>query len=204
MPNAERIVYKQPSEDRRRSPRKVKEQGLENIEQLWGTHQEVIRLYVLGMKEVDIARELDMHLASVGNIVNSNIGRRRILELQGRRDDETIEINDRIKKLRSKAVDMLEGAVDPESPHYLIDLADHHRLRAAESILDRSGHPKMTEHREVRESAYGQSGLDRLKQLAAERGYTRETIDLVPTVESDADEERALNRGTETQAGGRS
>lgn len=161
--------YHLPTQDARRDPARTAAQGITEVEQIWGTQQEVCRLYALGLKEVDIARELGLSPVTVGNVVNSSIGRRRILQLQGGRDRETIEISDRLKQLRSAAVDALASCLQSGDEKVV--------LKAAEGVLNRTGFAPGEQS--AKEDAHmSDAYIEELKLAAAKHGYRTEVIDI--------------------------
>jgi predicted transcriptional regulator len=165
--------YQAPSQDARRSAVKVMEQGLDQINQIWGLQQEIIRLYVLGFKEVDIAAELHINPQTVSNCVNSNVGRARILELQGGRDEDTRRISERLRSLRDGAIDRIAASLESGDERVA--------LRAAETLLDRTGHGKI-DVPSIDESYMSDRHIEDLNRRALERGWRSEAvIDLAPT-----------------------
>jgi predicted transcriptional regulator len=173
--------YRPPVIDQRRSAERTAEQGIEHIEQIWGLSQEIVRLYALGMKEVEIARELGCHPATVSNCVNSKIGRTRILELQGERDQETMRLSTRLKGLRDQAINALERTLDSEDEKVA--------LKAAEAVLNRTGFAPGEQS--AREDAHmNDRHIEELKELAVQRGYRREIIDITASEADEASEEQ--------------
>lgn len=102
------------------------------IEQIWDTHHEIMRLLLIGMKEVDIARHLGVSPVMVSYTKNSAIVQRQMSLLQAARDAKSVDIGAEIKKLLPKAVRVLEECMDSELPNI--------KLSAAKDALDRGGH----------------------------------------------------------------
>jgi len=102
------------------------------IEQMWSVHHEIVRLALMGMKSVDIARQLNISPVTVSYTLNSAVVRRQLDVMRGARDVDAVNIAAEIKKLLPKAVKVLDEVMDGQN--------DALRLRAAQDALDRGGH----------------------------------------------------------------
>ena len=104
------------------------------IERMWDAHHEIVRLLLIGMKQVDIARTLGVSEVMVSYTANSAIVRRQLDQMRAARDADAIDISKRIKALLPKAVEVLEQTMEEGVIPQL-------RLAAAKDVLDRGGHP---------------------------------------------------------------
>jgi hypothetical protein len=104
------------------------------IDHIWNVHHEVKRLALLGMKNVDIARTLNVSDVMVSYTLNSTIVRRELDIMRGARDLDALEVSRSIKQLAPKAVEVLDAMLED-------DVLPQYRLAAARDVLDRSGHP---------------------------------------------------------------
>ena len=141
------------------------------IERMWDAHHEIVRLLLIGMKQVDIARTLGVSEVMVSYTANSAIVRRQLDQMRAARDADAIDISKRIKALLPKAVEVLEQTMEEGVIPQL-------RLAAAKDVLDRGGHPAV---RGLDVKTTGQSYLTRdeiedIKQRAKSIGLT-----VVPT-----------------------
>jgi hypothetical protein len=90
--------------DRRRaSSRKTFE-----VQTLWNSHHEIVRLALLGMKSSDIARHLKVSEAMVSYTLNSEIVKEKLALMRGARDAKTIDIARDILELAPMAVKIYE------------------------------------------------------------------------------------------------
>ena len=104
------------------------------IEEMWDSHHEIVRLLLVGMKHVDIAATLGVSEAMVSYTANSAVVRRQLDVMRAVRDGEAIDISKRIKGLLPRAVEVLEQTMEEGVLPQL-------RLAAAKDVLDRGGHP---------------------------------------------------------------
>ena len=100
------------------------------IETVWSQHQEIMRLLLVGMKSVDIARRLGCTEAMVSYTKNSALVQRQLSIMQGARDAEAVDCAIEIKNRVHKALEVLDDTLD------LVNLPQL-RFKAAEAILDR-------------------------------------------------------------------
>lgn len=103
-----------------------------NVEHLWDQHHEVMRLAVMGMKSVDIARQLGISEAMVSYTLNSPLSKRQLELLRAARDVKAIDVAQRIKELSERAVEVLADIME--------DGSEGARLKASLGMLDRAGH----------------------------------------------------------------
>jgi len=109
-----------------------------SITGLWrdirSTHREIIRLIVLGLKDVEIARATGFTTVSVRSVRNNPLYVDYIEVLQGAKDADVIDINKRIKELQLPALDVLEDMMLDE------ETKDQTRASIAEGLLSKGGH----------------------------------------------------------------
>ena len=103
------------------------------IQELWPVHKEISRRLLLGQKNVDIAKDLNISPVSVSIAKNSHIQQARFAELEARRDDSCIDVAKQIKQLSGIAIGVVEALMS--NPDVKADV----RLRAATDVLDRAG-----------------------------------------------------------------
>ena len=89
-----------------------------------------MRLLLVGMKSVDIAKRLGCTEAMVSYTKNSALVQRQLSIMQGARDAEAVDCAIEIKNRVSKALEVLDDTLD------LVNLPQL-RFKAAEAILDR-------------------------------------------------------------------
>jgi len=73
---------------------------------MWQRSHEVVNLAARGMKQVDIAKLLDITKETVSNILNSELGMQKLSDVRGERDLEAKKVTERIRKLTEKALDV--------------------------------------------------------------------------------------------------
>jgi DNA-binding CsgD family transcriptional regulator len=84
-------------EDRRRVP--VEERKSYDIKQLWQRSHEILYLSLLGLKNTEIAIQLNITEATVSHTINSELGMKKLSEMRRERDEAAMDV--------AKEVDML-------------------------------------------------------------------------------------------------
>ena len=84
-----------------------------DIKQLWQRSHEILGLALGGMKQVDIAKVLDISPVTVSNTLNSTLGKEKLAKMRGERDEEYIGINEKVKELTIRALDVYEELMKP-------------------------------------------------------------------------------------------
>jgi len=140
-------------------PAGVARKEVYNVQKVWGKQDEILRLFAIGIRPVDIATKLGIDKQTVYNLCNSPLGKARIAALQGARDLEFQEVSARIKALQPVALEVAEdfmlGKLGPAEPK--------DRTRAAFELLKMGGHgPVQKVAKSVR---HGLSDADR-KRIA--------------------------------------
>jgi predicted transcriptional regulator len=101
------------------------------IEQMWDVHHEVVRLALIGMKQVDIADHLGVSPVMVSYTLRSPIVKEQLKNMHAARDIDAVDIAQEIKALAPAAVKVLEELMESELPNI--------KLKSAQDILDRAG-----------------------------------------------------------------
>jgi hypothetical protein len=117
-----------------------------NLQKLHAVHREVIRLRASGMTQVDIANELGMTIAFVSLVVNSELGKIAMEELQSRMDEETIEVGVALQRNAKAAEQFLGGIVTGAEQN---GISPALRARVCMDQLDRAGFGKITKNLNV-------------------------------------------------------
>jgi len=98
---------------------------------MWEVHHEVVRLALIGMRQVDIAEHLGVSPVMVSYTLRSPIVREQLKNMSSARDIDAIDISAEIRALAPKAVEVLEELMDNDLPNI--------KLKAAQDVLDRAG-----------------------------------------------------------------
>ena len=94
--------------DKRRSDRA----GTWDIKALWQRSHEIIGMALQGMKQVDIAKALDITPATVSNTLNSSLGKEKLSGMREEKDEEFKKINEEVVKLTEKALNTYHEIFD--------------------------------------------------------------------------------------------
>lgn len=106
------------------------------LKALRARHHEIIRLHILGYKNVDIARVLGVTPVSVSNALNSHEGQAVARLLCAARDGEAVDLSARFAEVAPKAFEFLEDTLDNENAPI------HLRSKIATELLGLAGHVK--------------------------------------------------------------
>ena len=115
---------------RRRLPGKPRKQ---DVKHLWDQHHSILRMLAAGMRAADIARELDVHVATVSNVRNSPLAKEQLGFLHASADIKTIDVMGKIREILPKCLEVLEEVIDNPSA------SDAIRTKNALALLDRGG-----------------------------------------------------------------
>lgn len=111
------------------------------IKQVWQRNHEILRLALLGHKYVDIAATLGISAQTVSNTLNSQLGMEKLSEMRAKRDADSIEVAEEVKKLFPKALEIYEEILHSDSDEISFEL----KLKAANNVLmDLGGHKAPT------------------------------------------------------------
>jgi DNA-binding CsgD family transcriptional regulator len=96
--------------------RRVEPEGRKtyNIQQLWQRTHEIIALTLLGMKEVEVAKSLNIHPQTVSNTINSDLGRKKLSEMREERDKDFTKVAEETAKLFPIAMKTYERILEGE------------------------------------------------------------------------------------------
>lgn len=83
-----------------------------DIKQLWQRSHEILGLALQGMKQVDIARILNISPVTVSNTLNSTLGKQKLSEMRGERDEHYVKVSEEIKALTMKALNTYHQLFD--------------------------------------------------------------------------------------------
>ena len=94
--------------DNRRSDR----EHTHDIKQLWQRSHEILGLALQGLKHKDIAQMLSISPVTVSNTLNSTLGKEKLSEMRGERDEHYKKVNEEIKALTIKALNTYHQLFD--------------------------------------------------------------------------------------------
>jgi len=83
-----------------------------NITKIWDRYREIMRMSLLGMKQVQIAERLELSPVTVGYVLNNPLIRQQIELLQAGRDQSAINIGEQIEELAPKAIAYMNEVLD--------------------------------------------------------------------------------------------
>jgi len=128
--------YFELSEERKVDKRRNGERKTFEVQKMWNSHHEITRLALLGMKQADIARKLQISEAMVSYTLNSEVVKERLAVMRGARDARTVDLARDILELAPRAIKIYEKLLDEGvngSPTAL------HKM-TADRVLDISGY----------------------------------------------------------------
>ena len=145
--------------------RKTDERKTFEVSEMWELHHEIVRRLVLGQKNSEIAKALNVTPVMVSYTRNSKVVQKQLDLMRGARDAETLDVAIRIRENAPAALALLEDIVDDRGDTYGIALA----ARTAESMLDRGGYaaPKKLEGIIAH---FTKDEIEELKRQAVESG----------------------------------
>lgn len=141
------------------------------VQKIWNITHEIMRLHILGLKNVEIASRLDITAQTVSNCINSSIVKRQISIMQAARDVEAVNVTKRVLEMAPKALDVLEEVMTSETETGSV------RLRAAVEVLNRNAETapvRKTETHARYEHFLRGKHIDEVKKIARERGLLKE------------------------------
>lgn len=141
------------------------------VQKIWNITHEIMRLHVLGLKNVEIADRLGITAATVSNAVNSSLVKRQVAIMQAARDANTVDIAKRVAELAPKALQVMEDILDSDVETGAV------RLRAATEILNRNidtAPVRRTESHNVYDHYLRGKHIDEVKKIARDRGLLAE------------------------------
>ena len=123
--------------------RKTDERKTFEVSEMWELHHEIVRRLVLGQKNSEIAKALNVTPVMVSYTRNSKVVKKQLDLMRAARDADTMDIAVRIRENGPAALSLLEDIIEDGGDTHGIALA----ARTAESMLDRGGYaaPKKIE-----------------------------------------------------------
>lgn len=130
-----------------------------NIKQLWQRTHEIINLTLLGMKEVEVAKALNITPATVSNTINSELGQKKLSMMRKERDKEFTNVAEEVTKLFPLAMQIYEEILLGEEKSKL-------QKEAADTVLmDIGGHRAPTKIQGEHVHAYlGKEEIEEFKK----------------------------------------
>lgn len=139
------------------------------IQEMWDVHHEITRMLLLGMKHVDIARELGISEVTVSYTANSQVVQRQLDLMRGARDMGAVDIGARIQAMLPKAAQALDELLDSQ--------VEAIRLRTAQDVLDRGGYGAVQKVAALH-GQLSREDLDDIKQRVKNAGMLVQTTAL--------------------------
>jgi len=127
--------------DKRRNPNGNQHYG---IKELWNHHHEISRLLLLGYNNKKIASALGLTPQTISNVRNSPQMKRKLFLMSSARDNDAIEVADRIKALAPKAVRVFEEVMETalEDDAFVTDKDLRRDAITSAKIVTDHAHPK--------------------------------------------------------------
>jgi len=107
-----------------------------SVKELYESHLEIIRLFVLGYTKTEIAGITGYTIAHIDRIYDNPLVRERIATLQMARDAETVDIARDIQEYAPRSLRLLQKIVDGDEAVNDIRL----RAKVAKDLLEMAGH----------------------------------------------------------------
>ena len=104
------------------------------VAEMSSKHHEIARLLVLGMTNVDIAKQMGVTSMMISNVKNSPVVQEQIKFLSAKKDAEVIKLSERIAKALPRCVEYLTETIDDE------EISDSLKSRNAFGLLAAGGH----------------------------------------------------------------
>lgn len=137
------------------------------LKKLRARHRRICQYHAMGMKNVQIALQLNITPQAVGYCLNSEVAAPKIEELVAPGDEQAKDISASVKEALPKAMMLLEEVLDNKYENTSVAL----KVKVAQDLLDRGGHGKVTRVQgDFRHGYFGQNGLEEIKERAKELG----------------------------------
>lgn len=104
--------YFELSEERKVDKRRNGDRKTFEVQKMWNSHHEIVRLALLGLKQAEIARKLQISEAMVSYTLNSEVVKDKLAIMQGARDANTVDLARDILELAPKAIKIYERLLD--------------------------------------------------------------------------------------------
>ena len=105
------------------------------IQRVWEIHHEICRLAVIGVKHIDIAKQLNITEASVSNCLNSAVVKEHLHVMRLARDASSIDVAKQIQEMAPKALQLLDDVLEGSK-----DASLGQQISVATDVLDRAGY----------------------------------------------------------------
>ena len=86
-----------------------------DVKQLWQRSHEILNLALLGYKQSEIAKQLNITTMTVSNTLNSSLGMKAISEKRKTRDEEYEELQEDVMELTRKSLKTYHEILDSET-----------------------------------------------------------------------------------------
>lgn len=113
------------------------------VSKMWELHHEITRRILLGQKNVNIAKSLNVSEVTVSYTRNSQVVKDKLAIMKGARDANTIDLSKRIRENAPKALELLENIVEGEvkgPDGEVLRPTLGMRAKEANAMLDRGGY----------------------------------------------------------------
>lgn len=115
------------------------------IDEMWAHQEEICRLVVAsngGFTNEYIAKQVGCTAQTVSNVRNSIVGRMKIDELSKKRDENAIDLAEKVKEIAPAALELMSNTITAANDDLVEGSPDPkllgHGLRAAGDIIDHS------------------------------------------------------------------
>lgn len=146
-----------------RIPRVRKGIPSQPITYLWERQREIARRLLIGDRQCDIARDLNMTPGRMSVICNSPIFKKYLSSLSVRREEKAIDIGEKIKEGATLGVELLVNSLKDEKIHTSL------KAKIAMDFLDREGHGKVSTVKSEVTHVLTAGKIEELKRLRSER-----------------------------------
>lgn len=137
-----------------------------SVANIWESHHEIIRYLMLGYKNVEISRKMNLTVEHISNIRNSPIIQERLSLMVAARDVDAIEISRDILKVVPKSLELLKSIIDGTGDGEGANIGL--RAKVAESNLDRAGFGAVKKVVSETHNYYTDEDIEMMKQRAFE------------------------------------
>ena len=155
-------------QDQRRRLPSAPKKGFEPT-QMWAIYEDITRRIFLGQKSVAIANDLDITPQMVSYVRNSEMVQEKLAIMQLAADKDAVSVQNRIKELAPKALELLEDAIS-EGKIGTETIPAQLRLGHAEKLLDRAGYAAPKETRNLNlHGHFTTEDIENIKERAIDR-----------------------------------
>lgn len=133
------------------------------LQVLKNNHREIARMTFEGSKPAEIAEALGMSVSRVRVVVTDPLFKSHLAKLSDSADCSTIAIRKKLSLLSVKAVETIDDLLSSN------DVPASTQLRAAEAVLNRTGHSTQVDHKHVH-AHITTDDLAELKKRAKDNG----------------------------------